>query len=102
MESAVRDACEQLLKDPEIDKPSRKRRAEGIKRIGKYWKVIHPEVGKEGAWEYFAEMESQMKSEQSNGSIISKIIKLLLLLFVLLFILYLLLYYYYYYYYYYS
>merc|ERR1712137_779940 len=59
IESAVREACEQVLRDDTIDKASRKRRAAGLKLIGKVWKGIAPLDGKEGAWKFLEEMDSQ-------------------------------------------
>lgn len=57
------------MKDTSIDKPSRKRRAEGIKLIGKVWKRMTPEEGKEGAWQFLAELETQTKAtyDQEDG-----------------------------------
>ena len=63
------------MKDPDIDKNSRKRRAEGIKLMGKAFKKIYPEPGKEGAWQFLSELETQTEahyaSEDGNLSIIS-------------------------------
>jgi len=59
IESAVREACEQVLRDDTIDKQSRKRRAAGLKLIGKVWKGIAPLEGKEGAWKFLEEMDTQ-------------------------------------------
>merc|ERR1712137_819145 len=59
IESAVREACEQVLRDETIDKQSRKRRAAGLKLIGKVWRGIAPLEGKEGAWKFLEEMDSQ-------------------------------------------
>merc|ERR1712137_351955 len=59
IESAVREACEQVLRDDTIDKQSRKRRAAGLKLIGKVWRGIAPLEGKEGAWKFLEEMDSQ-------------------------------------------
>ena len=65
----MREACESVMQDPSIDKPSRRRRAEGIKLIGKIWRKIQPENGKEGAWQFLAEMEDQFaeNARQNDG-----------------------------------
>jgi len=67
IEGAIREACEATLTDPTIDKASRKRRALGVKLIGKAWKNITPEQGKEGAWEFFAEMDQAFSAAKAEN-----------------------------------
>jgi hypothetical protein len=67
MEWAVRTACEEVMRDATIDKQSRKRRAEGIKFIGKIWRRVAPEPGKEGAWEFLQEMENQYAQQENEN-----------------------------------
>jgi len=70
IESAIREACEEVMRDTSVDKPSRRRRAEGIKLIGKIWRKIYPEEGKEGAWQFLSELETQTQAayEQEDAN----------------------------------
>jgi len=67
MEAAVRLACEAVMEDDTIDRESRRRRARGIKLIGKIWKRTPTTPGKEGAWEFLQEMETQYAQHCQEG-----------------------------------
>lgn len=57
VEGSVRAACAKVMRDEEQTKQVLKQRAQGLKALGKLWKSVRPEKGKEGCWEFFADLD---------------------------------------------
>lgn len=57
VEGAVRTACSKVMRDEEQTKQVLKQRMQGLKALGKIWKSVRPEKGKEGCWEFFADLD---------------------------------------------